>query len=119
MQLKSVVPSPIRNYRFLNEMPCGLCLNRAFESKCPLCHGTGHYPPYELDFAWLDLKLGVEVEGGIHQKSGHSTGTGIQRDIRKQQLAALLGWRIIPVSASDIDSGLAYWLLQQLGEVRC
>jgi very-short-patch-repair endonuclease len=35
---------------------------------------------FKLDFAWPDLKLGVEVNGGTWVKSGHTTGGGLDRD---------------------------------------
>lgn len=58
---------------------------------------------YRLDYAipfaedGTELKLGIEVNGGIWSKgnSGHSSGTGIQRDIDKSALAASLGWTVI------------------------
>ena len=43
------------------------------------------------------LKIGIEQNGGIWNKgnSGHSSGTGIQRDMDKAALAAANGWVII------------------------
>jgi hypothetical protein len=43
------------------------------------------------------LKIAIEQEGGIWAKgnSGHSSGTGIQRDMDKNNLAIAQGWVII------------------------
>lgn len=43
------------------------------------------------------LKIAIEQEGGIWAKgnSGHSSGTGIQRDMDKNNLALSQGWVII------------------------
>jgi hypothetical protein len=43
------------------------------------------------------LKIAIEQEGGIWAKgnSGHSSGTGIQRDMDKNNLAISQGWAII------------------------
>lgn len=52
---------------------------------------------YKLDYAIPEYKLGIECDGGIHKKgkSGHSSGTGIQRDINKSSLLAANGWLLI------------------------
>lgn len=58
---------------------------------------------YRFDYAipiWSNsttLKIAVECEGGIWAKgnSGHSSGTGIQRDMDKNNLAISQGWVII------------------------
>lgn len=44
-----------------------------------------------------ELKIAIEQEGGIWAKgnSGHSSGTGIQRDMDKNNLALSQGWVII------------------------
>ncbi|MDQ7949530.1 MAG: hypothetical protein REI93_11835, partial [Pedobacter sp.] len=52
---------------------------------------------YRLDYAIPSFKIGIEQNGGIWSKgkSGHSSGTGIKRDMDKSALAASLGWTII------------------------
>lgn len=51
---------------------------------------------FRLDFAWRDLKLGIEVQGGIWMAAGaHSRPLNIQRDHTKNNLAVSLGWRIL------------------------
>ena len=50
------------------------------------------------------LKIAIEQEGGIHMKgnSGHSSGTGIQRDMDKNNLAISQGWVIIRRTPADL-----------------
>ena len=59
---------------------------------------------YAMDYAWPEYKLCLEVEGGIFMKgnSGHSSGTGIQRDMDKISQSAALGWRTIRVTPNDL-----------------
>lgn len=59
---------------------------------------------YRLDYAFPDAKFGIEVNGGIwaRGKSGHSSGTGIKRDMDKANLLTCLGWRFISVTPSDL-----------------
>lgn len=61
---------------------------------------------YRLDYAIPDLKIGIEVNGGVWSKgnSGHSSGTGIMRDYEKSNLAQTLGWKILSVVPSQMDS---------------
>jgi len=50
------------------------------------------------------LKIAIEQEGGIWAKgdSGHSSGTGIQRDMDKNNLALANGWVIIRRTPTDL-----------------
>lgn len=52
------------------------------------------------------LKIAIEQEGGIHMKgnSGHSSGTGIQRDMDKNNLAISEGWVIIRRTPAEIKA---------------
>lgn len=68
---------------------------------------------YELDLAWPERKLGVEVQGGIWRKGGHSSGQGISRDCDKMSLAASLGWLVLPVTREMIKSGAALQYLER------
>lgn len=68
---------------------------------------------FAFDFAWPSHRLAVEVQGGVHIKGAHSTGTGIERDCLKLSLAAAVGWRVLPISAAMIRSGQAVALIRQ------
>ena len=59
---------------------------------------------YRFDYAIPEYKIAIEQEGGIHMKgnSGHSSGTGIQRDMDKNNLAIGQGWVIIRRTPADI-----------------
>ena len=52
----------------------------------------------------VQLKVAIECEGGIHMRgnSGHSSGTGIQRDMDKNNLALSQGWVIIRRTPQDL-----------------
>lgn len=59
---------------------------------------------YELDFAWIAEKFGVEINGGIWRKGGGAhTGTGHLRDMRKLNLAQEHGWVILQYEPGKID----------------
>lgn len=64
---------------------------------------------WRIDFAWLDLRLAVEIQGGIWRKSGgaHSHPTNIVRNITKYNALAALGWRLLQFPTDDVQSGSA------------
>ncbi len=65
---------------------------------------------YRIDYAILvnqegkEIKIAIEQEGGIWMKgnSGHSSGTGIKRDMEKNNLLQSLGWRLIRRQPKDL-----------------
>jgi len=65
---------------------------------------------FEADFAWPDLKVGVELQGSVYRggrgggtaKGGHSSATGIQRDIEKGNVANDLDWVIYRYTVKDL-----------------
>lgn len=62
---------------------------------------------FRFDFAWLDARLLVEVNGGTYTKGAHSTGQGIRRDYEKLRLAQDHGWKVYPFDAQAVRSGEA------------
>lgn len=70
---------------------------------------------FRWDIAFKEKRLLIEVNGGIWHKGGHSTGKGITRDCEKNNLAVLLGYRCLAVTADHIKSGQALkWILEAL-----
>lgn len=51
---------------------------------------------WRLDFAWPELRLGIEVQGGIRARgpSGHK-GSGHVRDMEKINALQLAGWIVL------------------------
>ena len=58
---------------------------------------------FRFDYAWTDVGLALEVDGGIWNGGGaHGRGTGIARDQEKQNLAAIDGWRILRIQPKHL-----------------
>jgi hypothetical protein len=57
---------------------------------------------FRLDFAHLDSKIGIELNGQIWKKGGHSSGKGLQRDYEKLNLLSSMGWRLFCLSSEMI-----------------
>jgi very-short-patch-repair endonuclease len=70
---------------------------------------------WAFDFAWPDMKTAVEVEGGTAWgKSRHSRGDGFERDCRKYNAAASLGWRVFRFSTEMVVSGEAINFIKEI-----
>lgn len=83
-QLKIIgIPMPEREYRF------------------------HHKRRWRFDFAWIDDKLAVEIEGGAHINGRHNRGSGFIADMDKYNSAVLLGWRVLRFSGEHVKSGAA------------
>ena len=79
-----------------------------------------HFHPsrkWRYDFAFVDYRVAVELEGGTwthgrlvdgkKQISRHLTGKGFYNDCRKYNAAAALGWLVIRADARMVKTGEA------------
>lgn len=64
----------------------------------------------KADFAWPGAQVGLEVQGGIWVKSGHSTGTGIDRDAVKSFVAQADGWVLLAFTEKMFTQQNQIWL---------
>lgn len=66
---------------------------------------------YRWDFCVKDLA--IEVQGGIWQKGGHSSGLGILRDARKTNAVVLAGYRPLIFTTDMVKSGEAIAVIRK------
>jgi hypothetical protein len=57
---------------------------------------------WRFDFAWIEYRVGLEVQGGLFIAGRHSRGAGIAKDMEKFSEAAALGWRILYCQPQDL-----------------
>ena len=69
---------------------------------------------WRFDFAWPDLKIAVEVEGGGWTNGRHTRGNGFAEDLKKYDAAMLHGWTIYRCDADLIKSGKALKTIEKL-----
>jgi len=50
---------------------------------------------WRMDFAWVDEKLGLEVDGGAFSRGRHVRGAGFEKDAEKGNMAVEQGWRVL------------------------
>ena len=68
---------------------------------------------FRFDFAWLEQRLLVEVNGGTYTKGAHSTGVGIARDYEKANLAVLQGWHVLSFDGKSVKDGTAVEVIRK------
>lgn len=68
-QLAPNAPEPVREFRF--------CERR-----------------FRFDFAWVESRVAVELEGSAYTQGRHTRGVGYESDCTKYNLAVALGWRV-------------------------
>lgn len=94
------------------------------------------HPPrrWRFDFAWqeADLKIAVEVDGGIfgrgkacptcgiRRTGAHSSVSGVIADMEKMNQAALDGWIVLRVLPEELDleNGKAFNLIEAAFKLR-
>jgi hypothetical protein len=59
---------------------------------------------WRFDFAWIDVRVALEVDGGIWTQGRHSRGTGMLGDHEKLNEAACLGWRVLRTTPSGLKA---------------
>jgi very-short-patch-repair endonuclease len=68
---------------------------------------------WRFDFAWPELRIALEVEGGIWTNGRHSRGSGMKRDMEKYNTAASMGWLVFRVTPDAVYSPTALKLVNQ------
>jgi very-short-patch-repair endonuclease len=58
---------------------------------------------WRFDFAWIDRKIAVEIQGGIFMKGGgaHNRGAFMELDYDKINAAQVLGWKVFQFGPSQ------------------
>lgn len=73
---------------------------------------------WRFDLAWPEVRLAVEVDGGIWTRGRHVRPCGYEADCRKYNAAVLAGWTVLRVTAGMVRSGEAVELVRQAIDVK-
>lgn len=71
---------------------------------------------WRFDFAWPEFWVAVECEGGLWVGGAHVRAKHFNGDCEKYNEALVLGWRVLRVTADQIESGEAIRWLRKLLE---
>jgi very-short-patch-repair endonuclease len=67
---------------------------------------------WRFDFAWPELKLAAEVEGGTWTGGRHTRGVGFEKDCEKYNSATALGWKVYRFTSGMISDGSAVLVIE-------
>lgn len=56
---------------------------------------------FRFDFACIEKKIAIEIEGGVFTNGRHTRGTGYINDMEKYNLAQELGWKVFRYTPSQ------------------
>lgn len=72
---------------------------------------------FRADLAWPARRLYAECDGGTWTRGRHARGSGIERDCEKTSLAGAAGWRLVRVTAAQVEDGRAVaWIAAALAQ---
>lgn len=75
-----------------------------------------HTRKWRFDYAWVDYRIALEVEGAVWTRGRHTRGIGFVKDIEKYNEAAIKGWKVLRCTTSDFESGAALELVMRCVE---
>ena len=61
-----------------------------------------------FDFARPDIRLAIEIDGGLFVGGRHSRGAGQIKDMEKGNHAVALGWQTLHFPPEQVKNGEAY-----------
>lgn len=59
---------------------------------------------WRFDYAFVEAKVALEVEGGVHTGGRHIRPKGFMGDMEKYNTAATLGWRLLRCTPATLLS---------------
>lgn len=68
---------------------------------------------WRFDYADIERKLAIEIEGGTRRKSRHTNFKGFHEDCNKYNKAALMGWLVLRFDSEHVKSGEAIRIVYQ------
>jgi len=83
--------------------------------KLPLMESQYQFNPdrrWRADFAFVEEKILVEIEGGIWINGGHNRGARMIEDMNRQNWAVLHGWRCFRFADKHVKSGEAITIVE-------
>ena len=73
---------------------------------------------WRFDYAWPDVKVALEVEGGVWTGGRHTSSTGFLKDMEKYNAAATLGWVILRFTPQDLNKITTFETVKKVVELK-
>lgn len=62
---------------------------------------------FEIDLAFVEYRVGCEIQGGVFIKGAHGSPLAILRDMEKSNLLVLSGWKVLRYTPDEVSVGIA------------
>lgn len=101
--------------KHLKELPCGYMVEKEVRFH--------NLRKWRFDFVVCDflqvpqLKLAIEIEGGIWNQGAHVRGKHFESDMEKYNEAIRLGWKILRFSPQQVLTGEAIAFVRKVLEI--
>lgn len=63
---------------------------------------------WKFDYAILEHKIAIEIEGSVWTNGRHTRGSGFVKDMEKYNTATAMGWKLIRIVPNDYTSALFF-----------
>ena len=73
---------------------------------------------WRIDFAIIDLKIGIEIEGGVWSGGAHTRGKGFIEDMEKYNAAVTFGWVILRFTPQDLNKITTFETIKKVVELK-
>ena len=73
---------------------------------------------WRIDFAIVDQKIGIEIEGGVWTNGRHTRGKGFIDDMEKYNAAVTLGWVILRFTPQDLNKITTFETIKKVVELK-
>ena len=73
---------------------------------------------WRIDFAIVELKIGIEIEGGVWTNGRHTRGNGFVDDMEKYNAAVTLGWVILRFTPQDLNKITTFETIKKVVELK-
>lgn len=73
---------------------------------------------WRFDFAHIESKTAIEIEGGAFTNGRHTRGKGFINDMEKYNEAVLLGWVVLRFTPSQMQESKTFELIKKVVENR-
>lgn len=96
------------SYRKLDPASPQAILEKAFDTLWRQNGGPELVEGFPFDAFWFDrsrpdLKIAIEIDGGIWSQGSHTRGLGYTRMCRKNNAAVLAGWRLFRLTSNMLE----------------
>ena len=69
---------------------------------------------WRFDFAFVEHRVAVEVQGGTWKRGRHTRGQGYEDDCEKLNEATIAGWRVLYVTGKMVNDGRAVTFIERV-----